>query len=180
MFKKESLRKREEGRERKIINHFIFFYLLNTIHKGGFSLSTSPPLSMANKLVTPLGINDVFITEDCLVAQGGIKWIRKVADTLVFELTKLLMKSTSYPIRGVLPLLAPSGRSSSWCQPKRTLLLFNEARPRTNAGGMTAQGGGQSLESRSIYLTRSQPQVDRGDFSPLRCNRNAERHLKRR
>lgn len=40
---------------------------------------------MVNKLVTPLGINDVFATENCHVAEGDIKIIGKVVDMIVIE-----------------------------------------------------------------------------------------------
>lgn len=40
---------------------------------------------MANKLVTPLRINNVFTTENCLVAQGDIMMIGKFVYTIIVE-----------------------------------------------------------------------------------------------
>lgn len=40
---------------------------------------------MANKLATSLETDSIFTIEDCLVAQGDIKMIEKVVNTLIIE-----------------------------------------------------------------------------------------------
>lgn len=71
---------------------FTFFYLFNTIYKG-VSLhlhARKVLLSRANKFL--LEINNDFAIEDCFVAQGDIKMIRKVADTFVVEFNQAACK----------------------------------------------------------------------------------------
>lgn len=41
--------------------------------------------SITKKLATSLGTNNIFTSEDCMMAQGDIKMIRKVDDTLIVE-----------------------------------------------------------------------------------------------
>lgn len=47
---------------------------------------------MTNKLTTPLGINNIFTTEDCLVMEGDIKMIGKKVDALVVEFDQAAYK----------------------------------------------------------------------------------------